>query len=190
VDALLSEPLTPLADLESFSGAGIYALYYLGAFPAYQKLAKASGPKAHPIYVGKAVPSGARKGGLVGKNFKTNALYARIRQHQETIQSVDSLEIEEFRYRCLTVDDIWIPLAETLLIQRYRPVWNLVVEGFGNHDPGAGRYGGQRPLWDELHPGRAWASRCASAKLSASTILNLVSQHLKSDPAHQRKKKG
>ena len=34
-------------------------------------------------------------------------------------------------------------------------LWNSLVDGFGNHDPGAGRYKGLRPRWDVLHPGRS-----------------------------------
>jgi len=30
-------------------------------------------------------------------------------------------------------------------------VWNVVIDGFGNHDPGAGRYNGERTRWDTLH---------------------------------------
>ena len=121
VDALLAEPLAPLSDLSSFYGAGIYALYSSGAFPAYKKLAKFSDRRAHPIYVGKAVPSGSRKG-TIGGGGTSKALASRLKEHLETIQAVESLGVDDFRFRCLTVDDIWIPLAETLLIQRYQPV--------------------------------------------------------------------
>jgi hypothetical protein len=27
-----------------------------------------------------------------------------------------------------------------LLIQKHRPIWIQEIQGFGNHDPGAGRY--------------------------------------------------
>jgi hypothetical protein len=37
--ALLAEPLSMLPLLEPFAGAGLYALYYLGDFPAYADLA-------------------------------------------------------------------------------------------------------------------------------------------------------
>ncbi|MGO9267200.1 MAG: hypothetical protein ACLQBA_20380 [Candidatus Binataceae bacterium] len=35
-DALVIEEAEPLGDVKSFKGAGIYALYYRGGFPAYR----------------------------------------------------------------------------------------------------------------------------------------------------------
>jgi hypothetical protein len=66
-------------------------------------------------------------------------------------------------------------LGESLLIQRHRPVWNSVIDGFGNHDPGAGRRKGAMPSWDTLHPGRSWADKCAASKLNESQIRKCVS---------------
>lgn len=40
----------------------------------------------------------------------------------------------------------------------FRPLWNVVVAGFGNHDPGKGRRGQEKSVWDTLHPGRSWAA--------------------------------
>jgi len=73
------------------------------------------------------------------------------------IQALD-LDAADFRFRFLIVDDIWIPLGENTLIETFSPVWNAVVDGFGNHNPGEGRNGQQRSLWDTLHPGRPWAA--------------------------------
>lgn len=87
------------------------------------------------------------------------ALYKRLSDHAESISSVADLALEDFRCRYLVVDDIWIPLAESLLIEKFGPVWNSILEGFGNHDPGKGRYNGKMPLWDTVHPGRSWAAR-------------------------------
>jgi hypothetical protein len=67
--------------------------------------------------------------------------------------------LEDFQCRFLVVDDIWIPLAESMLIEIFRPAWNMVIDGFGIHAPGKGRYGQQRSVWDSLHPGRSWAER-------------------------------
>jgi hypothetical protein len=90
---------------------------------------------------------------------------------------VENLNIEDFWCRFLVVDDIWIPLGESLLIQRHRPIWNSMLDGFGNHDPGAGRHKGARPNWDTLHPGRAWAERCAPSKLTKEQILTEVGKY-------------
>ena len=67
----------------------------------------------------------------------------------------------------VSFEDIWIGLAESLLIQSFKPIWNRIVDGFGNHDPGKGRYEGKKPMWDELHPGRAWAPRCKQPPLKS-----------------------
>src|SRR4030042_5323837 len=61
VQALLGGPDEPLPPREMFEGSGVYAIYYHGDFPGYLPLVKAA--EALPIYVGKAVPQGARKGG-------------------------------------------------------------------------------------------------------------------------------
>src|ERR1019366_10718199 len=62
-DHLLKRPIVQLPP-SRFRGAGIYALYYVGEFPAYKKIVEtvADDEKAIPIYVGKAVTQGARKG--------------------------------------------------------------------------------------------------------------------------------
>ncbi len=52
-----------------------------------------------------------------------------------------------------------LPLAESLLVEMYCPLWNQKIDGFGNHDPGKGRYNQQRSAWDIIHPGRAWANK-------------------------------
>ena len=87
------------------------------------------------------------------------ALYNRLSEHSESVNAVENLNLGDFRCRFLVVDDIWIPLAESLMIERFSPVWNRVLDGFGNHDPGRGRYSGKMPFWDCVHPGRAWAKR-------------------------------
>lgn len=161
--ALLAEPERRFADIQPFRGCGIYALYYAGSHPAYGALAAVSvnDPKRCPIYVGKAVPKGARKGGGLVDGSRSTALHARLLEHAESIEQASDLRPEDFLCRYLVVDDIWIPLGESLLIARFAPVWNSVIDGFGNHDPGKGRYGGLRPRWDVLHPGRPWALKCA-----------------------------
>ncbi|MEN6603100.1 MAG: Eco29kI family restriction endonuclease, partial [Bryobacteraceae bacterium] len=117
-----------------------------------------------PIYVGKAVPAGTRKGGMGLDVSPGCALYNRLSEHAESIQCATNLRLDDFFCRYLAVDDIWIPLGENLLIEMFRPVWNVLIDGFGNHDPGKGRHQGKRPAWDVLHPGRAWASKLQPGK--------------------------
>jgi hypothetical protein len=45
--------------------------------------------------------------------------------------------------------------------------WNVLIDGFGNHDPGGGRYNQKKSSWDVIHPGRTWAEKlkpCARTK--------------------------
>ena len=64
-EAMLHQPVGALPP-EPFIGAGIYAIYYIGDFPLYEEIAKKNRNDLYhwPIYVGKAVPAGARKGGF------------------------------------------------------------------------------------------------------------------------------
>lgn len=174
-EAMLTQNEQPLAELQPFSGAGIYALYYEGDFPAYSKMAAVNRTQGAtvPIYVGKAIPEGGRKGkasiGMAAAARPTKALFRRLMEHAESIRATD-LSIRDFSCRYLVVDDIWIPLGESLLIARFSPLWNLLIDGFGNHDPGKGRYNGLAPKWDVLHSGRSWASKCKPRTETAQQI--------------------
>jgi hypothetical protein len=184
-EALLDSEARPLGAIDSFDGAGIYAIYYGGPFGPYAKMAPrntAAGRPEWPIYIGKAIPAGGRKG-AAGAGRQAPALWRRLQEHAETIREAANLEIEHFQARYLTVDDVWIPLAESLLIDRFRPVWNLELDGFGNHDPGAGRYKGLRPLWDVLHPGRPWADRCRARTETPDMLIEKIAGFLaKTEP--------
>lgn len=183
-EALLGRKAHPLAGLESFNGAGIYAIYYTGKFAPYAPLAKrnAGGRLEAPIYVGKAVPQGARKGGVGTTGPTTKALFNRLKEHAESIQAASNLELKDFVCRFLVVDDIWIPLGESLLIAKFSPIWNTIIDGFGNHDPGRGRYQGMRPRWDVLHPGRSWAAKCQPRPENREQIIADVEQFLRTTP--------
>ena len=63
-EALLTKEVHPLSQLPQFDGAGIYAIYYTGDFDAYAQIARLNNDEKFmlPIYVGKAVPAGARMG--------------------------------------------------------------------------------------------------------------------------------
>jgi hypothetical protein len=181
--ALLDRPTETLRDLKSFDGAGIYAIYYVGGFALYQPIALANsmGQFKQPIYVGKAVPAGARKGGFgLGAN-PGRVLFRRLNEHAESIRSTKNLKLDDFHCRHLVTDDIWIPLAEAMLIDLFNPVWNKLVDGFGNHDPGKGRYEQQRSPWDSLHPGRAWAEKVKPGK-DQKHLRALVTDFLEGKP--------
>jgi hypothetical protein len=155
-----------------FSGAGIYAIYYQGDFPVYAKLRQTS-PDA-PIYIGKAVPEGGRKGGQSTTAITTIALWKRLWEHAKTIASTSNLDPKDFQCRFLVVDDIWIPLAESMLIDRFAPIWNVTIEGFGIHAPGKGRSGQKKSVWDTLHPGRSFANGLPDNPKADDVIRKLV----------------
>jgi hypothetical protein len=178
-EALLESDVVKLEVLTPFAGAGIYAIYYTGRHALYNRIAARNrrGRFAVPIYVGKAIPPGGRKGGELSAN-PGQVLYRRLAEHAESINLVENLDLEDFQCRVLVVDDIWIPLGESLLIAKFSPIWNKVIDGFGNHDPGKGRYEGKRPRWDVLHPGRPWAERCKQRDESKAQIEAEVRQYL------------
>ena len=178
-DAMLARPVEPLPP-KPFVGAGIYAIYYVGSFPLYDKIAcrNAKGAFQQPIYVGKAVPAGARKGGFGLGAEPGQALYNRLCDHAKSIAEAKNLETDAFFCRYLAVDDIWIPLAESLLIERFAPLWNRILDGFGNHDPGKGRYNQQKSPWDTLHPGRSWAERLQPNTVGETELYAQVTHYI------------
>jgi Eco29kI restriction endonuclease len=158
--ALLRQPVGPLSPEKRFLGAGIYAIYYTGTFKAYRTVAERNRDNKfeQPIYVGKAVPPGARKGGFGLSTAPGPALFKRLNEHKNSITATENLKIGDFFCRHLVSDDIWIPLGESLLIESFQPLWNVLIEGFGIHTPGAGRKKQVRSKWDTLHPGRGLAA--------------------------------
>jgi hypothetical protein len=171
--------MRPAATQEPFEGAGLYALYYQGPFPAYQPIAVPN--CAVPIYVGRAVPRGARRGEVGLGEAPGRVLLDRLRQHASSIAAAENLEVTDFRCRYLVVDDIWVPLAEALLIAHFRPLWNGVVEGFGIHAPGAGRSNQARSSWDTLHPGRPFAAALPGDRV-ATEVEERITSHFAEHP--------
>lgn len=172
-EALLLCPVTPLTETADLAGAGVYAIYYIGGFKPYQPVAERNrnGAFEQPIYVGKAVPKGARKGGLSFDASKGGALRDRLRQHAVSIDEAGNIKLTDFLYRALVVDDIWIPLGENMMIEQFKPIWNLVIDGFGNKDPGKRRSTQYRSPWDVLHPGRSFAVKLADGGTTAEPLI-------------------
>ncbi|KPK61841.1 MAG: hypothetical protein AMK73_07565 [Planctomycetes bacterium SM23_32] len=160
-----------LAGIPRFEGAGIYALYYLGPPEMYAPIADPG--CAVPIYAGSANPPGSRIGGDALSPEVRPVLHARLGEHRRSIDQAGNLEVDQFKCRYLRVRPVWIPVAEEMLIRRFRPVWNSVVDGFGNHPPGRGRRDMRRPRWDVVHPGRPWAMR-----LEPQEIIEQIKEHL------------
>ena len=141
----------PLDDVSAVEGPGIYALYYKGTMVEYQPIADG----ITPIYAGKAVPKGARKGGEE-VDVDHPALRDRLRQHARSVEQASNLSLDDFSYRALAIVPVWIVFAEQALIKKYKPVWNSCLDGFGKHDQGRHRRATERSWWDTLHPGRPW----------------------------------
>lgn len=186
--ALLEREPLRMDKLNKFNGAGVYTIYYTGDFGCYQPIAHANqdGRFRLPIYVGKAIPAGARKGGIGMGEEPGAVLFKRMNEHAKTLDCAENLFIEHFFCRFLVVEDIWIPLGESLLIAKFNPIWNTLIDGFGNHDPGKGRYNQLRSRWDVLHPGRNWALKCQPREETAEQIANEVAEHLRSHASIQQ----
>jgi hypothetical protein len=157
-EELSNQAAVRLDQLDSFKGSGIYALYYTGPFQAYKVISQINAgiDVVQPIYVGKSGAPGSRKGQDGSKNERL--LSTMIRTHRRNIEEVENLEVSDFYVKRLIVDDIFIPLGESLMIASYTPLWNVYVDGFGNNAPGGNRPQ-VRSIWDTLHPGRAAAAK-------------------------------
>ena len=165
---------------ERFVGAGVYALYYIGNFPLYADVVKHNIENKFkwPLYVGKAVPEGSRRGGFGLGASPGTVLRKRIREHETSIAEASNLDLADFYCRYLAVEDIWIPLGESLLIQMLQPVWNRVLDGFGIHKPGENRGRQACSLWDTVHPGRSVAAGLHSNPLMADAVSNTVTKFI------------
>ncbi len=169
--ALMGYPPAALPPQEAFAGAGVYTLHYVGCFAAYAGMLD-----NEPIYVGKANPSGGRQGRKTSAKPSV-ALHKRLTKHARSIDAVENLDLEDFRCRWLVLDPVWIGLTEQVLIAEARPLWNVVVEGFGINAPGRGRRNQVRSQWDTLHPGRPEVASLPDRAESADAIMARIAAH-------------
>ena len=168
--ALMEYPADTLPPRDAFNGAGVYTIHYSGDFPAYADLGDI------PIYVGKADPPRSNRGRRT-EPAEITTLYGRLREHAESVVLASNLELTDFSCRWLVLDPVWIGLTEQVLITQYKPIWNDVMRGFGNHDQGGTRATQQRSRWDTLHPGRAWASRQKEREETVADITAAIMRH-------------
>ena len=178
-DALLLRSVAPLTQTADLVGAGVYAIYYTGNFEPYGPVAEMNRNEKfeQPIYVGKAVPKGARKGGLTYDASSGRALRRRLRNHAVSITEVANLQIGDFQFRSLVIDDIWIPLGENMMIELFKPIWNLVIDGFGNNIPGKNRDKQRRSPWDMLHRGRRIAAALPDSEFTAEMVISRLQDY-------------
>lgn len=178
-EILSREPILLATDLK-LSGAGVYAIYYVGDFAPYEKISAANlnSKFSMPIYVGKAIPKGGRKGGIIEKSGSGRSISERLGQHAKSIQEAQNINLSDFYFRHLVVDDIWIPLGENALITEFNPLWNAAIDGFGNKDPGRRRANQYKSPWDVLHPGRDFAEKLADSSLTSAFLQQRVDDFL------------
>ncbi|MGV0045519.1 Eco29kI family restriction endonuclease [Mycobacterium colombiense] len=141
------QPAHDLADLPPFEGAGLYAIYYAGTNEALY--APLTG-RLIPVYVGSARSHDSATGASAPT---ASPLRNRLRDHAQSIAQ-GALSLTDFRVRLLLMPDVHIDLGENGLRVGYKPVWNTILRGFGNHDPGSGRPEGEQSAWDAIHAGR------------------------------------
>lgn len=173
-------PLHPLPPPGPFAGTGVYALYYAGDLPLYAHIAAANRDSCVlPTYVGKAVPKGWRTG-RIADGEEAGGVYGRLNEHARSLYAVSDLRARDFECRFVILSGVEADLTtavEAQLIRLYHPLWNTHIDGFGNHDPGSGRYNQARSEWDVLHPGRPWAEKLTGKSPDREKVLRKVAKH-------------
>lgn len=184
IQFFINTPVHELPPPSQFIGSGVYAIYYSGGCEVYRKIAQRNKSNlCLPIYVGKAVAPGWRTGR--SRLSRTPDLYHRLYEHSKSIQQTSNLLSGDFRCRFMILSgiegDIVVPV-EAELIRRHKPLWNTVVDGFGNHDPGSGRYEQSKSEWDALHPGRSWTENLRGKSPGLKIILRKIGDYLRGLP--------
>lgn len=162
------------ADLSQY--VGVYILYYRGNFSMYELIKQANlNSCCMPIYVGKAAPSGRR----TGRTTIGSTLYGRLSEHKKSIQAVDNLSVENFQFKVAAMEIDLVSWGEAVLIRHFNPIWNWEISGFGIHDPGSGRAGQKRSVWDQLHPGRTFATKLSVANnsIDVNVLAVKIAEH-------------
>lgn len=177
--ALVAQQRHPLGEIPRFYGSGVYAIYYNGAFPAYELISASE----TPIYVGQAAPrlNNARTPMEQGPQ-----LSKRLSDHQGNIRkATTTLDIADFEFRSLVVQSGWETAAEDYLIHLFRPIWNSETKllfGLGKHGDDADTRGNKRSPWDTFHPGRTWAARSKEDAKSPERIAKELATHFEAHP--------
>lgn len=167
-----------------FNGSGVYALYYTGPHAVYSVYAELNRlGYNHPIYVGKAVPRGWRQARMSLESAPLGTeLFSRIREHSRNIAATSDLKLSDFACRFVIFEETGADMISTIeaaLIKLNRPLWNTVLDGFGNHTPGQGRFNQAKSDWDVIHPGRSWAEKCMGIPKDEELILKRIEQFFK-----------
>lgn len=180
-------PVQTIPVPERFQGTGVYAIYCTAKTGIYKKFHEINRTSYDiPIYIGKAVPKGWRQ--ARASNYSETPSYElnnRIREHGRSLEQGAGLKPNDFRCRFMILEGAesdLIGTVEAALIRSYKPIWNSMIDGFGNHDPGNGRYEQAMSDWDVCHPGRFWAKKCKgkhNPKTELLTNIELFMSQLK-----------
>lgn len=172
---LVAQARHSLAKIPEFYGAGVYAIYYKGAFEPYAPLAGTD----HPIYVGKADPDNQAAKDAVSQGTK---LSGRLKEHAKSIRAATTtLSIDDFECRFLIVQTGFQKSAEDYLINFFKPIWNSETKicfGLGKHGDSSETRGNKRSPWDTMHPGREWANSSTENQKAPELIHSQIAMHL------------
>lgn len=182
--ALLAQDKVPIDRIARTYGSGVYAIYYLGDYPAYAAVAGTE----TPIYVGKADPKSAD---ARTSREQGPQLYGRLADHRRMIKTVGEYAVKNGLSHPLRVDDFVCRrlvcatnaqlVAERHLIGTFQPIWNNEVGvcwGISKHGDAATTRANKRSPWDVIHPGRAWAmDEILEDKRSPEDITARITEH-------------
>jgi hypothetical protein len=178
--------LDALKHSRPFQGQGFYALFYQGSLEVYFPIR--SPASLCPIYVGKSEQNGKRKGARTENPY---AVFKRLSEHARSISKTTTLAPQDFTFRFVLLPPQWVSFAESTAIQFFQPLWNVALDGFGNHATGSRRQNQFSSEWDTYHPGRSgmgeprpvneiqtkldlWLPHCAREALKVATLLQSV----------------
>lgn len=175
-------PVIELPPQTKFHGTGVYAIYYIGKSKFYKDISEKNRIEfSLPIYVGKAVPRGWRQARSENKQTKKSfELNGRLNEHARSITQANNLNSKDFYCRFMILEGTassLIGTVEAALIRYYKPLWNSQLDGFGNHDPGKGRYNQAKSEWDVIHPGRIWADKCKGVASSSDQVEEKIAEY-------------
>lgn len=185
-DAVRAFNGTPVCELPPprFTGSGVYALYCTAKKGLYERYGNKVNRMGYnvPIYVGKAVPQGWRQSRTAGMaTDKGTELRSRLVHHSKTILAVENLELSDFACRFMIFSGASVDMiaaVEAALIAEYTPLWNTVIDGFGNNDPGGKRMGGVVPKWHILHKGVKWAAKMTGPRADVRKVQKSVMDYM------------
>jgi hypothetical protein len=106
---------------------------------------------------------------------QAHEISGRLNQHIKSINGADNLELSDFACRYLAVEDSFIGLAESILVSIFDPLWNRILDGFGNNPTGGPRSTQAISKWDLFHIGRRRGS--GNGKFDLPVLTELVTAY-------------